>query len=106
MKKNYHKTFTCLSCGKKFVDYAITNRRYCSKQCQGMATWNEKFSDIKPTDTKCWTCKNTNDSCPWFSANPKPVEGWTAERKDYKQSNGELCDTYIVRECPNYEKAR
>lgn len=105
MRKMPRKRFRCERCGKVFEDLPEAKRKYCSNECRNKTRRGEPRQAFQK-ETICWTCKNTNDSCPWFSANPKPVEGWTAERKDYRQSNGELCDTYIVKECPNYEKAR
>lgn len=51
--------------------------------------------------TLCWRCKNTNrHKCSWFNpADPQPVPGWVAE----PQVKSVVGETYLVRECPNFE---
>lgn len=59
------------------------------------------------SDTLCWSCKNAvpsqNCGCNW-SREFKPVEGWTAERRDLKISRGKTVESYLVVKCPKFEK--
>lgn len=48
----------------------------------------------------CWTCKNACGNCNW-SANLKPVKGWTA-REIVKQDSGVCIETYHIEKCPQY----
>lgn len=53
--------------------------------------------------TLCWNCKNTNRfKCSWFDPkNPKPVDGWTAVRRDTFAGKRQV-ESYHVISCPNY----
>lgn len=56
--------------------------------------------------TLCWECKNavpTKDAgCSWSRAF-QPVEGWTAEKHQQKQSSS-VYETYCVISCPLFQK--
>ena len=59
------------------------------------------------SNTLCWRCKNAvpsqNCGCSW-SKEFKPVEGWTAERKNLNISHGKAIESYAVIKCPKFEK--
>lgn len=65
---------------------------------------------MKTNQTKkpsiCWKCKNAVPSastgCSW-SCRFVPVEGWTAEKHQQKQS-GSVYETYCVISCPLFQK--
>lgn len=50
--------------------------------------------------TICWGCDNACGGCSW-SREFKPVEGWTATRRDLLMTNGTK-ESYIVHECPEF----
>lgn len=56
--------------------------------------------------TLCWRCRHTVPSvstgCAW-SCRFVPVEGWTAEKHQQKQS-GSVYETYCVISCPLFQK--
>ena len=49
--------------------------------------------------TICWNCARATGQCPW-SANLKPVKGWTATL--VKPSSTKPYTTYIVHACPGF----
>ena len=51
----------------------------------------------------CWDCKKAAGFCSW-SADGKPVEGWTAEPSVIALQRGEQMRTYCVIECPLFER--
>lgn len=58
--------------------------------------------------TICWLCKHTNRfACPWFDPdNPRPVDGWTAEKESKLCVNTDNSRhyyvTYKVSHCPKF----
>ena len=64
-------------------------------------------SKYKPRpDTLCWDCKNsTNNGCEW-SRSLKPVEGWNAVPSAILVggANDKYTDSYLVLECPKFER--
>ena len=95
----------CPVCAKEFKK-KWWNQKYCSKQCQGVASHKKSGSK----DTLCWYCKNTNAfDCPWFSKREEPVPGWKATPTTLKQQRGKSRNkvievrSYIVHECPLFE---
>lgn len=52
--------------------------------------------------TICWSCANAFGGCSWSKAF-KPVENWTATRKDVKTTKDGYVESYIVHDCPLYE---
>lgn len=64
-------------------------------------------SKYKPRpDTLCWDCKNsTNNGCEW-SRSFKPVEGWNAVPSAILVggANDKYTDSYLVLECPKFER--
>ena len=54
-------------------------------------------------DTLCWKCAKACGGCSWSSKAHKPVEGWTAERRDlYVQNKTDFAESYVVEACPEY----
>lgn len=51
----------------------------------------------------CWDCKNACCGCCW-SQDFKPVPGWKATPTKIKQKEGIFIDSYIVHDCPQFEK--
>lgn len=94
----------CKYCGKAFMP-RNRGQKFCGKRC--VYRYNGEMRRVEyKTTTLCWNCANTNDSCPWFSKAAKPVPGWKAKKVKYKMSNGEYVDSYIVKECPDFENMR
>ncbi len=61
-------------------------------------------------ETLCWRCKNAvpskSSGCSW-SREFKPVEGWTADRRDLKMGKekiGDYIESYFVHKCPKFER--
>jgi hypothetical protein len=54
----------------------------------------DRFSD---KDTKCWQCKHAG-----FCR--KPIDGWDAEKTVVHNSDGTSYDSWLVKECPNFEE--
>ncbi len=53
--------------------------------------------------TLCWQCAKACGGCSWSRLAHKPVDGWTAERRDiYIQNKPDLLESYIVESCPEY----
>lgn len=50
----------------------------------------------------CINCKNSSGFCAW-SANLKPVEGWTAKPIKKRTSDGKTVDSYYITDCPKFE---
>lgn len=68
-------------------------------------------------ETICWTCKKACGGCDWSRSGSaaghnrkvRPVEGWTALRRDVGEFNGSrmrMVESYIVIECPLYEEEK
>ena len=53
----------------------------------------------------CIMCKNSCGLCAW-SANYKPVEGWTAKPIKKKTKDGRTINGYFVVDCPKYEPGK
>lgn len=58
---------------------------------------------LRKTSTQCWTCDNACGGCDWAD-NFKPIEGWVAVRNDISVGLGGYVESYIVLDCPNYER--
>ena len=92
----------CANCGKKFLGRA--NARYCSRKCANTGNLNPNVSE-----TLCWSCKHATNKygrCSW-SRWGLPVPGWKAivtKLKALKGKGNLEIRSYIVRECPLYEK--
>ncbi len=52
-------------------------------------------------ESMCWRCRRV--SCLWMKSFI-PVEGWSADRYDYLTDEGNVVDSYFVRECPQFSK--
>ena len=50
----------------------------------------------------CITCKNSCGLCAW-SADLKPVKGWSATPIKKKQSAGVIVDSFYITDCPQFE---
>lgn len=86
-------------------------RTYC-QDCYNKRQKERQKQESKPA-TLCWTCINSVPinvkghyltGCPW-SMRFEPVEGWTAEEREYRTSylkNDKKLITYLVRECPMF----
>lgn len=59
--------------------------------------------DVVRNDTKCWNCDKAYGGCTW-SAGFVPVDGWTVIRSDVKTGVDQYSESYIVLDCPQYEK--
>ena len=83
------------------------------RECQ--SRYHYYFGDHKHNDemlpaniTICWLCKHTNRfACPWFDPdNPRPVDGWTAEKESKLCVNTDNSRhyyvTYKVSHCPKF----
>ena len=83
------------------------------RECQ--SRYHYYFGDHKRNDemlpaniTICWLCKHTNRyDCPWFDPdNPRPVDGWTAEKESKLCVNTDNSRhyyvTYKVSHCPKF----
>lgn len=54
-------------------------------------------------ETLCWKCAKACGGCSWSSKAHKPVDGWTAERRDVPvQNKPEPLESYIVESCPEF----
>lgn len=53
-----------------------------------------------PGETLCWSC--TKSDCSWFT-NFIPVDGWKANKTEYKSAIG-IVDSYTVKKCPLYKE--
>ena len=81
----------CLYCDKKLK----RTKKFCNRSCY------MKYRRENPgEETLCWSCKNTNGIvCSWFSAEMKPVKGWTAALRPTADGT-----SYFVKKCPLYER--
>ena len=53
--------------------------------------------------TLCWQCAKACGGCSWSRLAHKPVDGWTAERRDiYIQNKPDPLESYIVESCPEF----
>ena len=55
------------------------------------------------TPTLCWDCAKAVGYCSW-SSEFKPVKGWTAEKKEIKVQSGTNVKSYLIYECPLFER--
>lgn len=87
---------------------AITpTQKYCSRKC---ALWMRSlgrttdYESPLAKDTLCWTCKKATGGgdCPWAN-HFKPVDGWDAT-PTYIKTVGKVEPSYIVNECPLFER--
>ena len=53
--------------------------------------------------TICWNCSKACRGCSW-SRNFQPVDGWQATPTKVYQANGKTLDSFIVHNCPQFEK--
>lgn len=53
--------------------------------------------------TICWDCKKACCGCSW-SAEFKPVKGWVATPAKIKSIQGQYQGSFIVHECPQFER--
>ncbi len=54
-------------------------------------------------ETLCWQCAKACGGCSWSNKAHKPVEGWTAERRDLHIQNSSVpVESYVVYDCPEY----
>ncbi len=71
------------------------------------------YKNRDPRETLCWYCKNavpskgTRAGCSW-SRKFEPVSGWNADETILKCHGGydEKIKSYLVKECPEFEKGR
>lgn len=54
--------------------------------------------------TICWDCKKALGKCSWSNGTARPVEGWTAIPTKIRVQKGQNNDSYIVLECPLFER--
>lgn len=54
------------------------------------------------SDSICWDCEKCGGGCSW-SHDLTPVEGWKT-KEDYTLFHGQREESYIVKECPLFEK--
>lgn len=61
--------------------------------------------DISNKNSLCWKCKKATNSnlCKWVD-DYTPIEVWIAKRRDILSHNGKQIESYIVYECPNFER--
>ena len=96
MAKNLVAVKYCADCGNctstlkggqkcKLSKRAVKNDDYCSKYAAC-------------PDSLCWDCKNATGGCEW-SQSFTPVDGWSAIQSVAGES-----DSYLVLECPKFEK--
>ena len=53
----------------------------------------------------CWDCAKACGRCSWSNHwEHIPVPGWTAERTKVRMNNNTYADTYLVIECPEFER--
>lgn len=55
------------------------------------------------SNSKCWTCTKFYNGCSW-SRDFTPVKGWKADAVTIREKGHEDIESYIVKECPEYEK--
>lgn len=88
----------------------VTIRKWCQVGRGGKRIGGYIFEYDKDvlTKTLCWDCQNACGGCSWSKAF-KPVNGWTAERKDVKvnhtyrgRSWTQTEESYIVKKCPEF----
>ena len=60
-------------------------------------------SDPRYPQSICWDCANACCGCSW-SRGFVPVDGWKAIQKKIKLSGGKTTPTYIVCECPRFQR--
>ena len=105
-------TRKCKWCGKVLKKYG--NQKFCNRTCYAEYKRNTAMPVYRPhgkkgvRDTICWECRNANDSCPWHSEKHSPVPGWSATPTRVRMSvcgnRARYADSYIVHECPGFEK--
>lgn len=62
-----------------------------------------KITPFSKPRTLCWDCANACGGCTWSDHwLHKPINGWTAVRADLKTKDGEVTESYIVTECPEF----
>ena len=94
------KTKICKYCGKVFQ--STGQGIYCSAECKARAYYT------KNEVTLCWNCKRATGFCSW-SEDFTPVEGWKAIPTKVKVANSKgrnktFTDSYLVIECPLFER--
>lgn len=62
------------------------------------------ITEAKANLSICNCCKNCVGRCSW-SGRLVPVEGWVAEKTDFKVYNG-VTFSYRVKECPQFDDYR
>ena len=94
----------CKYCGKEFETNGA--KKYCSRLCSASVTYHKKVK-FSSKDTICWSCKNACGNCSW-SRSFKPVKGWKAKKTKLKarrdSGNSKYEESYIVKQCPEYQK--
>lgn len=61
-----------------------------------------KLIKSNQSNTICWNCDKCGGGCSW-SHDLTPVKGWEVD-EDYTLFHGKKEDSYIVKECPLFEK--
>ena len=102
------KRKTCPVCGKEFL--SSNSAKYCSYACRWKGKQENYQRKKKPrlsaTGTLCWHCKwatGLEGHCPW-ARSLTPVSGWIAIKTQFRQSEGQYTDSYIVKDCPLFEE--
>lgn len=96
-------TVKCAFCGKE-LKTARADQKFCNRKCY-MAHRRDNPSIGFPKSCNkeislCWFCKHTNQNeCSWFTADMIPVPGWKAIERPVEGGM-----SYVVLECPNYER--
>lgn len=59
----------------------------------------------KGQNSICWDCAKACGDCSWSDHNEhKPIKGWNAVKTTIKGDKGLTVDSYLVIECPEFEK--
>lgn len=86
----------------------INRRKAKTSDSDGFKQIKVEEKSITLKDTLCWTCTAPGTGrCSWDDSKGNvPVEGWVAEKQVINMQSIGLVDTYLVIECPLYEKCR
>jgi hypothetical protein len=91
------------------------NQKYCCYECayvaqlEGKRKWNQKNNHGRnktqqeriTSDQLCWKCQKACGGCSW-SAEFKPVKGWTAQKTKIRVQSGRHIKSYEIIDCPEY----